>query len=62
MRLADTLHAPTSSGKVNEGAGYVRFMQEDKLPMPASATGQITPQWIFRNFPALLPIRFWGLI
>ena len=28
------------SGKVNEGAGYVRFMQEDKLLMPASATGQ----------------------
>ena len=37
------------SGKVNEGAGYVRFMQEDKLLMPASATGQITPQWIFRE-------------
>lgn len=35
------------SGKVNEGAGYVRFMQEDKLLLPASATGQITPQWIF---------------
>ena len=32
-----------------EGAGYVRFMQEDKLLMPASATGQITPQWIFRE-------------
>lgn len=37
------------SGKVNEGAGYVRFMQEDKLLMPASATGQITPQWIFNE-------------
>lgn len=35
------------SGKVNEGAGYVRFMQEDKVLMPASATGQITPEWIF---------------
>lgn len=35
------------SGKVNEGAGYVRFMQEDKVLLPASATGQITPQWIF---------------
>lgn len=35
------------SGKVNDGAGYVRFMQEDKLLMPASATGAITPQWIF---------------
>lgn len=37
------------SGKVNEGAGYVRFMQEDKLLLPASATGQITPQWIFNE-------------
>lgn len=35
------------SGKVNEGAGYVRFMQEDRVLLPASATGQITPQWIF---------------
>lgn len=35
------------TGKVNEGAGYVRFMQEDKVLLPASATGQITPQWIF---------------
>ena len=37
------------SGKVNEGAGYVRFMQEDKLLLSASATGQITPQWIFNE-------------
>lgn len=37
------------SGKVNEGAGYVRFMQEDKTLLPASATGQITPQWIFNE-------------
>lgn len=37
------------SGKVNEGAGYVRFMQEDKVLLPASATGQITPQWIFNE-------------
>jgi len=35
------------SGKVNEGAGYVRFMQEDKTLMPASATGELTPKWIF---------------
>lgn len=35
------------SGKVNEGAGYVRFMEEDKRLMPASATGQLTPEWIF---------------
>ena len=37
------------SGKVNEGAGYVRFMQEDKVLLPASATRQITPQWIFNE-------------
>lgn len=37
------------SGKVNEGAGYVRFMQEDKTLLPASATKQITPQWIFNE-------------
>lgn len=37
------------SGKVNDGAGYVRFMQEDKLLLPASATGQINPQWIFNE-------------
>lgn len=37
------------SGKVNEGAGYVRFMQEDRMLLPASATGQITPQWIFNE-------------
>lgn len=35
------------SGKVNEGAGYVRFMQVDKLLLPTSVTRQITPQWIF---------------
>lgn len=35
------------SGDVNGGAGYVRFMQEDKELMPASATKQITPAWIF---------------
>lgn len=35
------------SGKVNEGGGYVRFMQEDKILMPASATKEITPAWIF---------------
>ncbi len=35
------------AGEVNQGAGYVRFMQEDKLLMPASATNSITPAWIF---------------
>ena len=42
------------SGKVNEGAGYVRFMTAEQTLMPASATGEITPEWIFdelsRNF------------
>lgn len=37
------------SGQVNEGAGYVRFMQEDRMLLPASATGRITPQWIFNE-------------
>ncbi|MCC8187039.1 MAG: hypothetical protein LIP08_05895 [Bacteroides sp.] len=35
------------AGEVNQGAGYVRFMQVDKMLMPASATGEITPAWIF---------------
>lgn len=35
------------SGQVNEGAGYVRFMQEDKILMPASAAGQLTPEFLF---------------
>lgn len=42
------------SGKVNKGAGYVRFMTAERTLMPASATGEITPEWIFdelsRNF------------
>lgn len=37
------------AGEVNNGAGYVRYMQEDKLLMPASATKEITPAWIFRE-------------
>lgn len=37
------------AGEVNAGGGYVRFMQEDKVLMPASATGIITPEWIFNE-------------
>jgi hypothetical protein len=37
------------AGEVNNGAGYVRYMQEDKILMPASATKQITPSWIFKE-------------
>lgn len=35
------------TGAVNVGAGYVRYMQEDKALMPASAMKKITPAWIF---------------
>lgn len=35
------------SGEVNKGAGYVRYQQEDKILLPASAMNVITPAWIF---------------
>lgn len=34
------------TGKVNEGAGYVRYMEADQVLMKASATGGVTPQGI----------------
>lgn len=37
------------AGKVNEGAGYVRYMEAEQVLMKASATGGITPQLIFNN-------------
>lgn len=37
------------AGKVNEGAGYVRYMEADQVLMKASATGGITPQIIFNG-------------
>lgn len=37
------------TGKVNVGAGYLRYMQEDKLLMPASAMKKITPAWVFNE-------------
>ena len=37
------------AGKVNEGAGYVRYMEADQVLMKASATGSITPQFIFND-------------
>ena len=37
------------AGKVNEGAGYVRYMEADQVLMKASATGNITPQFIFND-------------
>lgn len=35
------------SGEVNRGAGYVRYQQEEKILLPASAMNVITPAWIF---------------
>lgn len=37
------------AGKVNEGAGYVRYMEADAVLMKASAMGGITPQLIFND-------------
>lgn len=37
------------AGKVNQGAGYVRYMEADAVLMKASATGGITPQLIFNS-------------
>ena len=35
------------TGEVNKGAGYVRYQQEEKTLLPASAMNVITPAWIF---------------
>lgn len=37
------------AGEVNQGAGYVRYMEADQVLMKASATGGITPQSIFND-------------
>lgn len=37
------------AGEVNQGAGYVRYMEADHVLMKASATGGITPQGIFND-------------
>lgn len=37
------------AGGVNQGAGYVRYMEADQVLMKASATGGITPQGIFND-------------
>lgn len=37
------------SGELNEGAGYVRYQEAVEKLFTASATGQITPQWLFQN-------------
>ena len=37
------------AGKVNEGSGYVRYMEVERVLMQASATGGITPTLIFNG-------------
>ena len=37
------------AGEANRGAGYVRYMDADRVLMRASATGGITPQGIFND-------------
>lgn len=37
------------AGEVNQGAGYVRYMEAEQVLMKASATGGITPQGIFND-------------
>lgn len=39
------------SGKVNVGAGYIRYMETEEVLMKASATGGITPELIFNDLP-----------
>lgn len=37
------------AGKVNEGGGYVRYMEADRVLMQASATRSITPELIYNG-------------
>ncbi|MDR3118289.1 MAG: carcinine hydrolase/isopenicillin-N N-acyltransferase family protein [Mediterranea sp.] len=37
------------SGKLNEGAGYVRYQEAQEKLFTVSATREITPQWLFSN-------------
>lgn len=37
------------SGKLNEGAGYVRYQTTEQKLFTASVTNEITPQWLFSN-------------
>lgn len=37
------------SGKLNEGAGYVRYQQAEQEIFTASVTKEITPEWLFSN-------------
>lgn len=37
------------AGKINQGGGYVRYMEVEKKLMPAAATKEITPAWIYNE-------------
>lgn len=37
------------TGDYNQGMGFVRYMTVDQALMPASASGMITPEWIFSD-------------
>lgn len=37
------------SGKLNDGAGYVRYQEAEEKIFTASATREITPEWLFSN-------------
>ena len=37
------------SGQLNEGAGYVRYQEAQEKLFTASASGEITPRWLFSN-------------
>lgn len=49
------------SGKLNAGAGYVRFMNEDVELMRNCATGTITPQWIFSDLARCFKNQMLGI-
>lgn len=37
------------SGEIHTGYGYVRYLTEDKLLMPAAGKGLLTPEWILQE-------------
>ncbi|NDW11676.1 hypothetical protein D0T50_02085 [Bacteroides sp. 214] len=37
------------AGKINDGGGYVRYMEVESKLMPAATTRELTPAWIFNE-------------
>lgn len=37
------------SGRLNDGAGYVRYQEADQQLFTATATGDVTPQWVLNT-------------